>query len=813
MRIIAGCLLSAFMVCFFNNSFGQGTTSAIKGRVLTENNLPADACTIILLKYRDSSLVSSTAADKNGMFRFSELRADNYILLITGLGYQKKISGPFAIARGQVFTAPDIIIRSTAAQLKEVTVMSTRPEIEAKPGKLVINVQSSILAQGSSAFDILRQSPGVRVDNGNNISIIGRQNAMITIDDKPTNLSGEDLVAVLKGMPANSIDRIELITSGSAKYDASTGGIINIVLKKGKNTGFNGSVSATAGYGRYYKSNAGVVFNNRTKHFNLFGNYNFRDDKNFHDLNTEREINYNNLLSDYTTDYNSIQKNKVHSFGIGSDFYLSSSQTLGVFINGSVTDDNFVKDNNLNIYNQSVFDSLIMASSNLNRHISRINYNVNYEGKVAPNGATLSADLNYTTYDRSSAEYITNTFYDAAGYQYRSPLLLQNLSPSNITDWLGKIDFSDPISKTSKLDAGIKFSKANSSNDLIFGPLENGAYVTDPNFSSHFDYNEQINAAYATYQNQLNKLSYTAGMRVEQTIATGNSMSYGRLINRNYTNLFPQLLLNYSLAAKKQLSLSYNRGITRPGYEDINPFLYYIDLYDYRAGNPNLKPEYSDAIELSYVYNKNMITTLYTSVMSGAYEFRYYVQDDTTKVDVNAPKNFGKIYNYGARFLTPATFTGWWNADFRADASYQRYVAYPAYGDLNKGTADVILSTNQYFTVDNWLSAEIFAFYETPGFYGISRFKSNYFVDIGISKQILGGKGSLKFSADDIFNTKRDRFSTMYGNLNMQAVDKKESQIFRLTFIYRLGKTAFKSALHRTGNEEEQNRMNNGNDN
>jgi len=807
MKFLIGCLFLAFSVCFYGNLYAQVPTTVIKGKVLIENHSPAVASTIILLKLKDSSIVSSAVIDKNGLFQFAGIEPGNYLLLVSTVGYNKSYTGPYSLVADQIFTTTDIILKPSATQLKEVSVVSNKPDIEVKPGKIIINVQNSLLAAGNSVFDILRESPGVRVDNNNNISIVGRQSALITIDGKPTNLSGDDLAGILKSMQSSTIDYIELITSGSAKYDASGGGIINIVLKKGKNTGANATVTGSAGYGKYYKSSAGIVFNDRTDKFNIFGNYSYTDNKTFHNIITDRDINFDNTMSDYHVDYNGVQKSYNNNFSLGTDYFISPNHTIGFLVSGYIRSDDYVKDNNLKIYNQSVLDSTITANSDLNRHVSSVNYNLNYNGKLDKAGKTLSADFNYTTYNRTSAEYITNDFYDASGNTYRSPLLLQNLSPSNIHIWLSKVDFTDPISKTSKFEAGIKFSDVTSNNDLIFGPFEDGMYQSDPAFSNHFVYTENVNSGYVNYDNKFDKFDLTTGLRAEQTIAKGNSVTSGQIVNSNYTDLFPQVLLTYKYDDKNEFSLSYNRGIKRPAYEDLNPFLYYIDLYDYGSGNPNLKPEYTNTIELSHSYNKAFLVTLYTSIVNNAYEFPFYEQNDTSKVNITTRKNLGDVYNYGVKYSALVVFTNWWNADFNLDASYQRYVSYPVNGNLNKGVQDIIFSSNQHFIISNTISAELSGHYESPTFYGINQIKANYAVDAGIGKQLFNKRGSLKLSAYDIFNTLRDRSYTNYENLNITTMDKKESQVVRLTFTYRFGKTYVKSnPTHNTGNEDEQTR-------
>jgi outer membrane receptor protein involved in Fe transport len=806
MRLLIGCFFSAFLACLFFASNAQVLPAVLEGKIKAENGSPADAATVVLLKSQDSSIVTSAVADGKGAFHFAGLPAGGYILLISKAGYQKIYAGPYSVKTGQAFTA-QITLKQLVQNLNEVSVTSTRPDIEAQPGKLIINVQNNLLAQGNSAYDILRQSPGVRVDNSNNISVIGRQNALILINGKPTNLSGEDLAGMLRGMQANTIDRIELITGGSAKYDASGGGIVNIILKKGQNTGFNGTFTAAAGYGKYYTGNTGIVFNDRTDKFNIFGHYNYSADKTFHDFTNDRIINFDNITSGYNTNYNSVQKHNVNAFGIGMDYYLSRTQTIGFLVNGFITDVSIAKNNPLEIYNQSVLDSTIVANSDVSRHTSQINYNLNYNDKLDKAGKTLSADVNYTTYNRSSAEYITDNFFDASGNTYRDPLQLQNLSPSNIKIWYAEAAFTDPLSKTSKLEAGLKYSNVTSNNDLIFGPLVNGVYQSDPNFTNHFIYTENVNAAYLNYENRFNKFNLTAALRAEQTIAKGNSATSGQVVNNNYTDLFPNVLLTYSYDDKNDFSLGYNRGIRRPEYEQLNPFLYYVDPYDYTAGNPNLKPQYTNSIELSYHYAKTFLITLYSSIVGNAYEFPFYEQNDVSRVNINTNVNLGTVYNYGVRFFAPVVFTNWWNADFSVDAAYERYVSYPVNGSLDKGAQDITLTNNQYFIISPTILVEIYGWYESPNFYGVNQFKAEYHVDAGISKRLFNKRGSLKLSATDIFNTWHDRSYTNYQNLNMTGTDKIETQVVKLTFTYRFGKTSVKSSPHLTGNEEEQNRI------
>ena len=810
MKVSILCLLLALSAGLLNTAGAQDHSLSMSGIVLNEAALPAEGVTVSLLNI-DSLVLKSLSSGKSGVFKFSDLRAGRYLLKFSKVGYSVRYDGPYIIKEDKPETyTGSLKLLLLNNNLKEVTIASKKAVVEVHPGKMILNVQSSIIAQGSSVFDILRQSTGVRVNDDNTISLIGRQQALITIDGKTTNLTGDDLVSVLRSMQASTIDRIELITNGSAKYDASSGGIINIVTKKGMASGANVTLTGSAGYGRYYKANGGLVFNDRTSKFNIFGNYNYIANKTFHDYHTDRFIDTNSVLSNYHVDYHSVQQFFTNNFSIGTDYYLSKNHTIGFLINGLVRQEDIGKDDNLLVYNNGVHDSTIVSNSNLKRHISQLNYNLNYSGKLDDKGALITANFNYTAYRRSSAEYIDNTFLNATAQPYKDNLLLQNLSPSDINIWLSKIDFTKPLSKSSKLEAGIKYSYTVSNNQLNLDSLVNGTYTNDPAFNNTFVYRENVNSAYLNYQTKINKLDLTAGLRAEESNTKGTSSDGSAAFQNDYFNLFPNLLLSYPVNEKNNLSLSFSRGIQRPSYEDINPFLYYSDLYDYRAGNPQLKPEYSVSTELSYSHDNAFMVTLYNQILTNAYEFNFYEQNDSSKVNINTRKNYGRIYNTGLRLFVPVTITKWWSAIFDADAAYQRYVTYAIYGNLNKGTQDIVLRTTQSFSISNTLSAEVSGSYESPFFYGISQFKDVYSVNAGIGKQLFNKRGSIKFSATDIFDTLHDRYTVNYQNINLATVDKRESQRFTLTFTYRFGNTGLKANQHRTGAEDEQRRTGTG---
>jgi iron complex outermembrane receptor protein len=806
MRYLMGCLLIAFFLVVHNYTFAQTGLSGIRGKVSDEKHLPAEAATVILLAAADSSVIKSMACDDLGLFNI-DAQPGKYLLLISKIGYDQSLTGPYVIAPGKILAVGEISLVVHLPQLKEVSITAQRSYIDAKPGKVVLNVQSSIIAEGNSVAEILRQAPGVHVDSRGGFSMIGKQGALVTIDGKPTNLSGQDLTDMLQGMPGNTVQQIELISNPSAKYDAAGGGVINIISKKGTNAGTNITLNGGVGYGTYYKATAGLSFNNRMGAINIFGNYNYLQNKSFHDFTTDRFINYNGLSSEYDVGYDAVQLSKNHTFRFGTDIAVAKNHTIGVLFSGTVTNNGYTKNNVLQMSNQGKLDSIITTNSITDRGLSNISYDINYNGKLNDKGTTLAADFVFNDVDRHSSEYLSNYFTTAAGGVYRLPLYLQNLSPSDIPMWTGKLDFATPLSKIAQLEAGLKYSNVKSNNDLIFGPKVNGVYTSSPRFSNTFIFTENINSAYVNYTGKIGSIGVIAGLRAEQTISKGKSLTAMTSVKKNYLDWFPQVQLNYTVNDKNDLNISFNRGINRAMYSFINPFLSYVDLYDYYAGNPNLLPQYSNKLELTHTYNKTFQTVLYGTIITNFYDLRALQQNDSSKVSITTTKNFGTYSLLGLRINTPATFTAWWSAVFSLDASYQRIKAYPENGDLNKGTQDIIFSSIQTFKLSNTFTAELSGKYESPNFYGIGQFKANYWVNAAISKQVLNKNGTIRAGISDIFNTHRDRSTVRYQNLNMMIYDKVETRIFRIGFTYRFGNSALKSnSKHNTGNEDEQNR-------
>jgi iron complex outermembrane receptor protein len=812
MKFFARCLLSVVLtgVCFY--SYAQTGSSSVKGKVLGENKVAVEYATVILLKSADSAIVKSSISSTTGLFRFDNIKAGAYIILVHKIGYARYYTSPYKIAANSETDAGEINLQPLNTELQQVTVTDKRDYIELLPDKTVLNVDKSIMAAGNTVFDILNTAPGVRI-NDNAILFKGGQRPLITIDGKPiSSFSDEQMADLLKSYQSDMVSQIELIENPSAKYDAAGGGgVINIILKKNKNLGFKASVSQSAAVGQDYKFNTGLNLNYNTEKLNLFGNFNFSDNKVQRFLDLDRIITGDGLSSNYDLNYKNIFATKNYGFNGGADYKINSKQTVGVLVYGYTIDLGGNKTNTTNIQNNGVMDSVIDTKSYTNRKITNINYNVNYRGSFGKdNKSALSADFDYSSYVRNSDQMLQSDFFTAAGDTYRDPLFYNETTPSNINVRSEKVDFTQQLSKTGSLGLGIKNSQVNSNNNVVFEEKsDTGSYMPVPSLTDHFIYNERINAAYASYTDKFNKTSINIGLRAEQTNSYGKSVSPNNTTQNNYFDLFPNVIITQPTDTNNSITIGYNRRITRPDYQDLNPFVAYIDQYAYTVGNPFLKPEFTDTYEVTEVY-KNKLKVTFSIIKTNDFYISIFQQNDSTRVYTTTNRNIGTYLQYMAEFSFPLRLYRWWNADVYLEGGFDRFAYIAAVP--SKSTYDFSLNITQDFSITNNLKAEVTGEYDAPTYYGITYLKSLLDIGGGISQTILKGSGSIKLAVSDVFNSDGYKYHSNYLNLDLTGREQAATRFVTATFTYRFGKQSVNTnRQHQGGDVDDQRRLGGGN--
>lgn len=795
--------------------FSQHT---IKGNINNASGKTIDLTntTVSLLNFTDSSKVKSVKTDDKGYYEFLNIPSGKYLLETSGINLKHSFSDAVIISDTTPVTFRNITVTQENKTLQQVTVTGKKPFIENKIDKVVVNVDALISNAGNTAMDVLEKSPGVSVDKDGNISLKGKDGVMVMIDGKPSYLSGQDLANFLRNTPASSIEQIEVMTNPSAKYEAAgNSGILNIKTKKNKLKGFNGNFSSTYTQGVYWKGNSSLNLNYRNKKFNLFGNYGYSKWNSFDRLNLTR--NFTNLDTklletrfEQSTFIKRVSDN--HNAKVGLDYYLSKKTTLGAVFSGYVNPNSQTGNNYTYLKNaEGSIDSILFARNHNSNNAKNLGVNINFRQLLDTAGQEITSDLDYLVYRQNAKQMFTNNYLNADMTKRKDATLLRGSLPSDIDIYSAKVDYVKPLSKDSKVEAGVKLSYVTTDNDARYDKKADGDWETDLGKTNHFIYKETISAGYVNFNKQIKKLGVQAGLRVENTAANGdqlgNASRQDSSFKRQYTNLFPTIYFNYELNKKNNLSLNYGRRIDRPDYDDLNPFFYFLDEYTFEAGNTLLKPQFTNSIELAHTYKGFFTTTLnYSQTDDVILEVLKQINSErktfVTKDNVASRKNMGVAISVNGHLAK------WWNYNVYTNVNHNKFSGKLNGSDLNVSGTTFMGNMNNQFKINKTWSAELSGFYRSAGYEGQLIMNPMWQLSSGIQKQILKTKGSLKFSVNDIFNSRQFIGRVKYDDIDVLINARRDSRRASLTFSYRFGKPIKTQERRKIGGaDEEQNRV------
>lgn len=803
---------------------GLEAQSPVKGKisftVINEQGSPVENATAELLKAKDSALVKVAITGKNGVADFESIALGEYLIKLSSVGFATGYSSTFILSADKpTVQLPAIALVPRVNEMTGVTVTARKPFIQKLSDRIVVNVENSIIGAGSSAMDVLERSPGVNVDQNDVISLRGRSGLIIMVDGKPSAMSGADLANYLRGLPSAAIERIDIITNPSARYDAAgNSGIIDIRLKKDQRKGMNGTLTAGYGQGVYPKANGGVVFNYRNKSVNVFGNYNYAYRIGFNHLLLDRNFFTNGVYNggDLKDNYG---KSPItsHTARAGADFFLSKKTILGFVVNANFN--HYTRDNrnsSVVLNSQREKESTFNANASNNDRGNNAVANINFKHTFDTTGREVSADMDYGSYRSSSLSVNSTSYYKLDGSQLQPNYTLNGDQDGKLDFKIGKIDYTHPFNKTTRLETGAKTSFVSSDNDAKFFDVSSGTPVDDVNKTNHFLYKENNNAGYVNFSKAFKRFDLQVGLRGEHTHIKTEQLKGNIKFDSSYFQLFPSAFFNYKLREDQVLGVSVSRRIDRPGYSQLNPFLFLIDVTTYATGRPGLLPQLTWSYELSYTLKSLNFTLGYSHTKNNQDiaiarfkdVFPNIPSDDNVTVQV--PINLRSSDYFGLNISAPVRINSWWNMVNDGNVYYNHFNGQLGVTSLNRGKPAVDLRSNNTFTFKKGWIAELNGTYNSGGQSGFMVFDPRWSLSAGIQKTVLKGKGTIRANITDIFWTNLPKAVITYDNYIEKWHAYRETRVANLTFSYRFGNNKIQAARRRTtASEEERQRAGN----
>ncbi|MEA5139631.1 TonB-dependent receptor domain-containing protein [Arcicella rigui] len=786
-----------------NLSFAQ---QVVSGKVLDEKKQAAPFATIALLSAKDSSMVKANLTDADGNYTFDAVKNGKYLMAASMVGYNRLLSPTFVVENKAV-QVPTLQLVASSKQLDEVTVTAQKPFLEQRIDKMIVNVASSPTAAGSTALEVLQKVPGLIIAQ-ERITIAGKASVSIMIDGKPSQYT--DMNQVLRDMPSNAIDKIEVIKNPSARYDASGGAIINIIMKRNADLGTNGSIGFSA-RGSWFDNrevnrSANDFFgglsptlsvNHRKGKINVFGNYTYAD-RTYYELTKIDRIIGNDLFNNATMMPNEA---KVHNVRAGIDFYINRKNTFGILLTGFDRQGTGTNRAITNVYDATskVLKNAFQTINEQPVSRSNIGYNLNWKHSFDTTGRELNVDLDYVTYRLKSQNLITvidNDINRKTSQEVDNPVKF----------FTAKLDYTYPVNAHTKWETGAKVSFATIDNDLKFYQ----AQQLDVARSNVFNYKENINAAYINFNTKLSeKWEIQTGLRAEQTIATGFSRAENQnVLDRNYLQLFPSVYLTRKINKNLAVTTSFNRRIDRPSYQQQNPFQYQIDSLTYTKGNPLLKPQLTNEIKMQVTFDGQPFFALGYNKTDDVIIENAPQQDLETKRTFTTAQNLATYKNYFVELNFPLNIGKRISGFGGNQLIYNSYNANYLGATFDQGRVNWLAYINVNIKILKNLGAEINGWYMTHSQQEFLRLKPMGALTIGLQQKMFEGKGKLSLSFNDVFYTEKVSGTIEFQDINLSYYQRQASRNVRLSFNYSFGNQKLKATRNRkTGSESENNRV------
>lgn len=804
-RIRIALLFSVLLLAATSNLFAQ---TMVTGTVADSLRHPVSGCNVLLLSSRDSSLIKGTVSSNDGTFQLDAIAKGSYLLAISFTGYIMQHI-PVTITGESKKETGTIVLISMPAELGTVTVVSRKPLLEQKTDRLVINVSNSITSAGSTALEVLEKSPGIIVDHQNNtIAMNGKGGVRIMMNGRISYMPVSSIVQLLSGMPSGNIEKIELITTPPANLDAEgNAGYINIVLKENNNYGTNGSFSTTLGYSRGLITQASLNMNHRKGNINIYGDVSFSRIRGpfaaegYNKISNDGDITETFLIADRTNTVPTIDGR------IGLDWQAGKRTIFAVLFSGNNNRFSQTENNTSRIAINGSTDTIIQ------HHNSEVNHWYNYTGNINlqhdfAEGRRLTINVDHLHYQNDQPVNYLSRYYDKNNvFVYDRMFRSEKKTPINT--WVGAADYAQKLNAKLNMEAGIKQVFSFFNNDVSFENFLQNIWVKDNDLSAKYKLDENYSAAYASFSMVISATTEAkAGLRYEYTNSQLSTETVKNIVDRHYGRLFPSFFISQKLNDNNSINFSYSRRITRPTFDDLAPFTYYVNANTSLTGNPALQPAISNTVKADYTYKSYLLSLSFTQEDDAISVFQPHV-DSVKNKSILSAENVGRLKTANVVIALPFNVTGWWSMQYNITATWQKVEASFKGASQNVSQSNVNINASQRFKLPKDFGIELSGFYQSASLYGVYKMLPFGRLDVGIRKKLKEKWGTLVFNATNILNTQYVKFKNDYPSQNLVGYIYLyfERPGFKLTYTRPFGNDKLKEKRERsTSAEDEKNR-------
>jgi len=784
--------------------------SKISGKLVDQAGNAIPFANVALIDATAGGLVDGTVSTEAGVFLIETVKTGKVKLVISSIGFKLFESASFELISGMLKDMGTLVIEDEMTGLGEVTVQSTRPEIIIEADKTIVNVEGTVMAEGSNVLDVIGRAPGIYVDQDGIINLNGRAGVVVMINDRQTYMSATDLANFLRAMPADNVKSLEVINNPSARFDAEgSAGVINIVLKKNDVDGVFGNIQGGGQYNGLWAPIGGVALNVKKGKWTTNANLNYNEYAIFNDLEIDRNFVLPEGLSNFSQNSRITQRDKNLFFSGAANYEFNKNHNLGLNVQASNSNDiNFVPSFTEISSPLATENSFLESENDAAGHSDRFFGNIHYEGKLDTMGTKITSDIDFTRMNSDSEALLSNLSYTGQNSEMGTRDQILTLNDMYYTIFTAKVDFIKPLKNGSTFESGLKGSWVKSDNNLdLSRAREDGEFTPDPS-SNQFIYHENVLAAYASYKGKFSdKLSFQAGLRGEYSDIEGNSVTLNQINSQNYFNLFPSAFVQHQVSENYQIVYTANRRITRPNYRLLNPFVNYIDPLTTEQGNPNLMPQYSNNFEMNHVVKGMYQFTIGYAETQDAF-MQVFIQNQEARTTTTFTDNFDKTQNANVRAIVPVTIKKWWETSNMVQVNYNRFKSQIGDDLLDNSQTSFMVRSQHNFILPKGFKLEVMGMYLGPQIWGQGFIEGFGWVDAGVTKTILKDKLTIAVNGTDLFRTQIIRANVDFAYIDTSFEQYRSNQGVRFTLRYRFAKGDSFRVNNSTGSEEEQKRLN-----